>query len=132
MSRFEASNPSKRRELISAAVAAHRERSSRFCTFEPDRADVTDGDDLGVPWVQCSGERISFDCTADELERSKGLLDAYQRYSVEEIVRPDDAAGNNVTVSTTEDRARIAEFVDDLFVEVFELPTEYRLWVAAV
>lgn len=132
MTRFDAASPTDREALVEAAIEAHRERSSGFCTLEPDRADVPDVDELGVPWVQCSGDRATFDCTEGELDRAKTLLEAYSQYRIDEIRRPDDAAGVHVVVSTPGDRARRAQFVDELFTDVFELPRAYRLWVAAV
>lgn len=132
MSRFHASTPSERRSLIEAAIEAHRERSSAFCTFEPDESDVPDADELGVPWVQCSGDRSTFDCTESELDRAKALLEAFDHYRIEEIRRPDEAEGVHVAVSTPGDLGRRGAFVDDLFMDVFELPEEYRLWAVAV
>lgn len=132
MSRFHASTPNDRRSLIDAAIEAHRERSSAFCTFESDEGDVPDAEDLGVPWVQCSGERSAFDCTESELDRAKTLLESYGGYRVQEIHRPEEAAGVHVVVTTPGDSARRAQFVDELFTDVFELSPDYRLWAVAV
>lgn len=132
VSRFDASTPSDRRSLMEAAIEAHRERSSAFCTFEPDEGDVPDADDLGVPWVQCSGDRCTFDCTESELDRAKALLEDYSGYRIEAISRPEEAEGAHVAVSAPGDLGRRAAFVDDLFTDVFELSGEFRLWVVAV
>lgn len=132
MSRFDATTPTDRRDLIQAAIEAHRERSSAFCTFEPETADVPDADELGVPWVQCSGDRTTFDCTDRELDRAKSLLDAYDHYRIDEIRRPEDAEGVHVLVSAPGDPALRARFVDDVFTDVFELARDYRLWACGV
>ncbi|AGB16531.1 hypothetical protein Halru_1933 [Halovivax ruber XH-70] len=132
MSRFDATTRDERAALIEAGIRAHRERLSEFCTFEADESTTDDGANLGIPWVQCAGDETSFDSTEEELDRVKSLLESYPRYQIAELHRPEDADGVHVIVDTPGELHRRAQFVDDLFIHVFERPESYRLWASAI
>ncbi|WP_290818334.1 hypothetical protein [Halovivax sp.] len=129
MTRFDATTAADRQRLIVEAIAAHRERASPFCTFEVDPASAADVETLGVPWIQFVDGIVNLDCTEDELERCKSLIEEFPAFKIDELTRPEDAEGVNVRVSAKADANRIAQFVDRAFERVFDLPGEYRLWV---
>lgn len=130
MTRFDAATPTDRRKLFSEAVTAHRERASPFVTIEVDPGDDEWPD--GVPWIQFAGDVVNLDCTDDELDRLKGMLDRYPAFKIDEINRPEEAPGTNVRISAKADKSRVAGFLDDALRAVFELPEDYRAWVTEV
>ena len=142
MTRFDADTKSGRRELFADAVAAHRTRASAYLTIEVDETavDATDGldADLGIPWVQFADGVVNLDCTDAELDRLKGLVDEYPAFSIDELRRPDGADGIesvdgvNVRVRAMADEERLSGFVDAVFLDVYELPDDYRAWVVEV
>ncbi|ELZ08624.1 hypothetical protein C479_14833 [Halovivax asiaticus JCM 14624] len=132
MSRFDATARDERRALIEDGIRAHQERSSGFCTFEADESTTDDVSNLGIPWVQCTGDETSFDSTEAELDRAKTLLESYPRYQIAELLRPEEAGGVHVVIETPGELDRRTRFVDELFTDVFGLPASYRLWVSSV
>lgn len=123
VTRFDASDPSARRELIADAVAAHRERDSAYLTVEADG---------GEPWLQYADGVCNLDCTDAELDRLETLLSSFPAFEVAELTSPETAEGTNVRVETVVGPDRLAQFVDRVFDEVYELPADCRLWVASV
>ena len=135
MSRFDAADPTERRKLYVDAIVAHRDRGSEFLTLEVDD-DVLAGEDepgpdpeLGVPWMQFGGDTLNLDCTADELEALQTLLGECPAFKIDDLSRPEEAAGVNVRISAKADANRIAQFVDAAFQRVYELPPACRVWV---
>ena len=140
MTRFDASEPTERRKLYVDAITAHRERASGFLTLEADdtadeaRDDTADQSaaELGVPWIQFGDGTVNLDCTDAELEALKDLLEAFPAFKIDDLTRPDDADGINVRVSAKADANRIAQFIDDVFLEVYDLPSTVRIWLVDV
>lgn len=131
MTRFDADAPEKRRSLVEDAIAAHRERGSPFLTLEGELPENAD-EDAVPPWIQLADDTLNLDCTDTELDRLKALLDEYRAFSVDELVRPDEAEGTNARVLARTDNERIAQFVEDVFRQVYEREDGYRLWAAEV
>ncbi|WP_435551607.1 hypothetical protein [Natrinema sp. CGMCC1.2065] len=146
MTRFDAAEPAERRKLYVDAITAHRERNSAFCTFEVDEseleADAGSGaedtttdeatTDPGVPWIQFGDGTINLDCTDAELESVKSRLEAFPAFKIDDLHRPEEAEGVNVRISAKADPNRIAQFLDDVFLEVYELPSTVRVWVVEI
>ncbi|MCU4741483.1 hypothetical protein [Natronoglomus mannanivorans] len=148
--RFDAVDPADRRTLFVDAIIAHRERASPFLTLEVDptalegegESESDDGDEsagedapdpeLGIPWLQFSEGFVNLDCTDEELEALKSLLEEYPAFTIDELTRPEDAEGINVQVSARADANRIADFLDAVFQQVYGLGEEFRVWVVAV
>ncbi|ELY97528.1 hypothetical protein C482_12934 [Natrialba chahannaoensis JCM 10990] len=84
---------------------------------------------LGVPWLQFGDGTINLDCTDQELDRLKQLLNDFPVFKIEEITRPEDADGVNVHVSAKADPNRIGQFIDAVFQTVYGLPSSFRVWV---
>ncbi|EMA51742.1 hypothetical protein [Halococcus thailandensis] len=127
MTRFDAAIDESRRELFADAIRAHEERESAFLTVETETQD-----EERSPWLQFAEGVVNVDCTDDELDRVKELLNDYPAFRIEELESPEDADGTNVRIAARADPERVAEFVDRLFVAVYERPADYRAWVAAV
>jgi hypothetical protein len=138
MTRFDAADPTERRKLFADAVTAHRERGSAFLTLEAEPADgelgnaADDDDPTPPPWVQFADETVNLDCTDDELSRLKSLLNDYPEFRIGELERPEEAEGTNVRVTARADANRLADFVDRVFVTVYERPDDYRVWAVQV
>lgn len=136
MTRFDAAEPAERRKLYVDAVTAHRERNSAFCTLEVDEsaleADDESATDLGTPWIQFGDDTINLDCTDAELESVKSLLEEFPAFKIDDLHRPEEAEGVNVRISAKADPNRIAQFLDDVFLEVYELPSTVRVWAVEV
>jgi len=140
MTRFDASTPVERRKLYVDAITAHRERASGFLTLEADDTVSEERDDtaeqsaaeLGVPWIQFGDGTVNLDCTDAELEALKDLLEDFPAFKIDDLTRPEDAAGINVRVSAKADANRIAQFIDDVFLEVYDLPSTVRVWLVDV
>lgn len=150
--RFDAADPTGRRKLFVDAITAHRERASPFLTLEVDptalegegegEGEDEGGDDgesdgapdpeLGIPWLQFGDDTVNLDCTDEELEALKSLLDEYPAFTIDELTRPEEAEGINVQVSARADANRIGEFLDAVFQRVYGLGEEFRVWVVAV
>ena len=140
MTRFDASTPVERRKLYVDAITAHRERASGFLTLEADDTVSEERDDtaeqsaaeLGVPWIQFGDGMVNLDCTDAELEALKDLLEDFPAFKIDDLTRPEDAAGINVRVSAKADANRIAQFIDDVFLEVYDFPSTVRVWLVDV
>jgi hypothetical protein len=126
MTRFDAATADARRELFADAIRAHEERESAFLTIEA----ATDEEQ--PPWVQFADGLVNLDCTDDELDRTKTLLEDYPEFRIDELERPDEAEGTNVRIAARADPERVAGFIGRVFAEVYEHSTDYRAWVAAV
>ena len=88
--------------------------------------------DESTPWVQFADGTLNLDCTDDELDRLKSLLNEFRAFTVDDLATPEDADGTNVRVTARTDDERVAEFVDRVFRRVYDHPEEYRAWIAAV
>jgi hypothetical protein len=130
MSRFHADTEDERRELIADAIRAHRDRGSRFTTFQT----PADQDDVPDPWIQYAAPEtlVNLDCTDDEFTRLEALLEEFGGCTIRERTTPDDADGTNVRIEMPVDDERIAQFVNRSFREVYDRPNDYRLWVTAL
>jgi hypothetical protein len=126
VTRFDAATEAARKELFADAIRAHEERRSAFLTIEAAT------DEKQPPWVQFADGLVNLDCTDDELDRVKVLLNDYPDFRIDELERPEDAEGTNVRIAARADPERVAGFIDRLFIESYERPAEYRAWVAAV
>ena len=148
MTRFDAADPAERRKLYVDAITAHRQRGSAFLTLEADEAvleaerdsEATDeptsgaaerGPDpeLGLPWIQFGDGTINLDCSQTELDSLKDVLNEFPAFKIDDIHRPDDAAGVNVRVSAKADPNRIAQCLDAIFQQVYAVPADCRVWV---
>ncbi len=137
MTRFDATAEDTRRELFADAIRAHNERNSAFLTIETDPDNEVSEDDeedesLTVPWVQFADSVLNLDCTNDELDRLKSLLSSFSAFTIDALDSPDEADGTNVRVTARTDSERVAEFIDRIFLDVYEHSEEYRAWVVAV
>ncbi|MFC7114396.1 hypothetical protein ACFQH2_04670 [Natronoarchaeum sp. GCM10025703] len=132
MTRFDAETPKDRRALAEDAIAAHRERDSAFLTLEAELPAETTDEDAVAPWIQLAEDTLNLDCTDTELDRLKSLLDEYPSFTVDELVRPEEAEGTNARILARTDDERIAQFVEDAFRQVYEQDEEYLLWAAGV
>lgn len=144
MTRFDATDPGERRKLVADAVRAHRERGSEFLTVEAAWGDdeetladlgADDGDDDTTepdPWIQFGDRTFNVDVTGAELTRLDALLNDYPEFRVEARESPAEAEGTNVRITAKSDAGRLAAFVDDAFLRVYEAPADYRLWAATV
>ncbi|MFB6157017.1 MAG: hypothetical protein ABEJ34_04165, partial [Haloferacaceae archaeon] len=136
--------PAERRKLFADAVAAHRERGSRFLTVELDPSAVgddgettdPDGDadveDQPVPWIQFADRTFNLDCTDEELDRLDALLEEFPEFRIDAMESPEEAEGTNVRISARSDANRLAAFVDRAFESVYGAPDGYRAWVVRV
>lgn len=129
MTRFDASTPDDRRQLIVEAITAHRDRASPYVTFE---ADQSDHDEQSPPWVQyrLADGLVNVDCTDPELDRMKTVLDRYPEFRIIARQQPEHAEGTNVRIEGYTDEDRLARFIDQIFRSVYGYDDEYRLWVA--
>ncbi|MFD1565028.1 hypothetical protein ACFR99_15935 [Haloarchaeobius amylolyticus] len=135
MTRFDASEPAERRKLYVDAITAHRERGSRFLTLEADdsvRDESGDSESLGTPWIQFGDGTINIDCTDAELETLKALLEDFPAFKIDDLTRPEEAEGTNVRISAKADPNRIAQFIDEVFLEVYEFQSTVRVWLVDV
>jgi len=141
VTRFDATDPGERRKLVADAVRAHRERGSEFLTVEgawgeeetlADLGDGGDDDEEPDPWVQFGDRTFNLDVTDEELGRLDALLNDYPEFRVEARESPEEAEGTNVRITAKSDAGRLAAFVDDAFLRVYDAPEDYRLWVAGV
>lgn len=135
MTRFNASTPAERRKLYVDAITAHRERGSGFLTLEADdavRDEQKEAEPLSTPWVQFGDETVNIDCTDVELEAVKALLEDFPAFKIDDLTRPEEADGINVRISAKADPNRIAQFIDDVFLEVYDLSSTVRIWVVEV
>lgn len=129
MTRFRADTTEPRRELFADAIAAHRERESPFCTLE---AGSAAGEEGPPSWIQFGEGTVNLDCTDDELDRLKALLDEFPAFTIEDLNRPENAEGTNVRVQAFADDERIAGFIERCFREVYERPEDYIVWATEV
>ena len=131
MSNFDASEAESRKTLFAAAVTAHRERGSEFCTLEPDATPPHSDDEL-VPWIQFGGETVALDCTDNELDRLKTLLGEYPDFRIDDLESPEEAEGTHVRITTHSDAERLAAFFDTVFQQAFGYPADYRVWAVSI
>jgi hypothetical protein len=130
MTRFDAATPTERQKLFADAVTAHRNRGSAFLTIE---AEATgEGGDEPAPWVQFAEKTVNVDCTDDELERLKDLLDAFPEFRIDQLESPEEAEGTNVRITARSDANRLAGFVDQVFRTVYGRDEDYRAWVVQI
>ncbi|ELY76701.1 hypothetical protein [Natrinema pallidum] len=149
MTRFAAAESAERRKLYVDAITAHRERESAFLTVEADgnaleangetasergpNAGESDGPtDPSVPWVQFGDGTINLDCTDEELDALKALLESFPAFKIDDLIRPEEAEGVNVRISAKADANRIAQLIDQVFLEVYDLPAAFRVWVVDI
>ncbi|OLZ40082.1 hypothetical protein A6E15_03405 [Natrinema saccharevitans] len=147
MTRFDAAEPAERRKLYVDTITAHRERGSAFCTLEVDESALEADDesaadvagatdepatDLGTPWIQFGDDTINLDCTDAELEELKARLAEFPAFKIDDLHRPEEAEGVNVRISAKADPNRIAQFLDDVFLEVYDLSSTGRVWAVEV
>ncbi|WP_423995434.1 hypothetical protein [Halorubrum trapanicum] len=132
MTRFDAASEDERLKLFADAAAAHRARSGDVMTVDVDPdSDDTEGGEV-PPWIQLAGTELILDCTDEELERLKALLEEFPEFRIDELVSPEEAEGTNAVVTARSDANRVAGFVERAFREVYELDDEYRAWVTAI
>lgn len=131
MTRFDADTETDRRTLFAEAITAHRERGSEFLTIEPDSLPPESTEEL-TPWIQFSDTTVSMDCTDEELDRLKGLLDDYPEFRTERLESPEEAEGTHAQITARSDTNRLAMFVDEAFQEVYGYESSYTAWVVAV
>jgi len=137
MTRFDAADPAERRSLYVDAITAHRERERGFLTLEADETALNETDEaatqsqpaLGIPWIQFGDGTVNLDCTDAELEELKALLEDFPAFKIDDLTRPEEAEGINVRISAKADPDRIAQFLDAVFLEVYELPSTVRIWL---
>lgn len=129
MSRFRADSTADREALFVDAISAHHARESPFCTFEAD----TEAEGAEEPaWIQFGEDVLNLDCTDDELDRLKALLEGFPSFTIEELNRPENAEGTNVRISAYADEERVATFVERCFREVYGRPEAYTAWATEV
>jgi len=140
VTRFDAADPEARRALFVDAIDAHEQRASPFLTIEADASEAAAGetDESGdeeadaPPWIQYADGQLNLDCTDAELDRLKSLLDEFPAFSIDDLHRPEEAEGTNVRLTARTDPERVAQFLDRVFVDVYEHPEDYRVWAAEV
>lgn len=133
VTRFDATDPGGRHKLVAEAVRAHRERASPYLTLEVDSEMATPDDSAEeVPWIQFSEDVLNLDVTDEERERLDALLSEFPAFKVRQLEQPETSDGHNVKIGALADAARVAQFVEKIFVEVYGLSEDYRLWAAEV
>ena len=132
MTRFDAATESERLALYAEAATAHRTRSSDVMTVDVDPDSDGTGGGAIPPWIQLAGTEVIMDCTDDELDRLKGLLDAFPEFRIDELVTPESAEGTHVVITARSDANRVAGFIERAFREVYALDPAYKAWVTAV
>ncbi|EMA44017.1 hypothetical protein [Halococcus saccharolyticus] len=135
MTRFDAATADARQELFADAIRAHTERNSAFLTIEATTDDTDEGageSSEPTPWIQYADGTLNLDCTDDELDRLKSLLDGFPSFTIDDLATPEDVDGTNVRVTARTDDERIAEFADRVFRQVYDRSKGYRAWVAAI
>ena len=141
MTRFDAATADTRQELFVDAIRAHTERNSAFLTIEAAKGAGDEGEaaDEGAeeraeptPWVQYADGTLNLDCTDDELDRLKSLLDSFPSFTIDDLATPEDADGTNVRMMARTDDERVGEFVDRAFQRVYDRSDGYRAWVTAI
>jgi hypothetical protein len=131
MTRFDADTETERRQLFAEAITAHRTRESEFLTIEPDELPSESTEEL-MPWIQFSDTTVSMDCTDEELERLKGLLDSYPEFRAESLESPEEAEGTHAQITARSDANRLAMFIDEAFQTVYGYESTYTAWVVAI
>ena len=142
MTRFDAADPAERRRLFAEAVTAHRERGSAFVTLEAEFTEAEreagrddgdgDGDDPAPPWVQFADQTFNVDCTDEELDRLKALVEEFPEFRIDQMESPEEADGTNVRITARSDANRLAQFVERTFREVYGREEGYRAWVTEI
>lgn len=135
MTRFDAATADARQELFTDAIRAHTERNSAFLTIEATTDDTDEGAEESsepTPWIQYADGTFNLDCTDDELDRLKSLLDGFPSFTIDDLATPEDVDGTNVRVTARTDDERVAEFADQVFRQVYDRPEGYRAWIAAI
>lgn len=147
MTRFDADSPTDRRKLFIDAIKAHRERDSAFLTIEAEPTEQEaavateaaeaeerseDAPEHSIPWVQFAEQTFNVDCTDEELDRLKDLLDEYPGFRIDQLEAPEEAHGTNVRITARADANRLAEFADRVIQSVYGRDPDYRAWVVAI
>jgi hypothetical protein len=134
MTRFDAATEDARRELFTDAIRAHDERDSAFLTIETAADDSEESNDepAAVPWVQFADGMLNLDCTDAELDGLKSLLASFSTFTIDALDSPEDVEGTNVRVAARTDPERVTEFIERVFIEIYEQSDGYRAWVTAV
>lgn len=137
MTRFDDDDPAGRRKLAAEAINAHREQGSPYLTLKADPADI-EGDpadedaEEAPPWIQFSEDVLNLDVTDEERERLDALLSEFPAFKVRQLEQPETAEGTNVRIGALADAARVAQFVDRTFQEVYGLPEDFQLWATEI
>lgn len=135
MNRFAGRSPEDRRTLVEAAIAAHRTRESPFLTLEvdPEAVPENDGLDGPPPWIQYRDRtaELNLDCTDAERESIRTVVGDVGGVRVTEQASAEDG-GTNLRIAVPGDDGRVAAVIERLLVEGFGLPSNHRLWVAAI
>ena len=136
MTRFDAADSAERRKLVADAINAHRERASPFLTLEVDPEAVGERDEgndseRAIPWIQFADEEgvLNMDVTDEELDQLTALLNEFPAFKIRDLTQPEAAEGTNVRVGALADPNRVAQFVDRVFLDVYGLDEDFRLWV---
>lgn len=126
MTRFDAADPAERRALLAEAVQAHRDRASEVAVFEAEPADS--GESIRVTYAD---RMVTFECAEGARARLDDLLSDFPVFKVKQ---PDTrkAPEGTVHLSALADPKHVADFVDEVFLSVYDLPPDYRLWVVRV
>ena len=147
MTRFDAADPGERRKLFADAVTAHRMRGSAFLTVEAELTEAerdagsrddggSGGDDADAdpvpPWIQFADQTFNLDCTDEELDRLKALVEELPEFRIDGMESPEEAEGTNVRITARSDANRLAQFVDRAFQEVYGREEDYRAWVTEI
>lgn len=128
MTRFRATDPAERQRLFADAIRAHRERASAYLTVETDCGD----DEMAPPWMQFADGVYNLDCTDDELDRLKGVLETFPAFTIDQLTSPEEATGTNVRISAMVDENRLAQFFERVFRTVYDCPETYVAWVTEI
>lgn len=128
MTRFDADTDTERRQLFAEAITAHRKRDSEFLTIEPDALPPESTEEL-LPWIQFNDTTVSMDCTDDELDRLKEVLDSYPEFRAESLTSPEEAEGTHAQITARSDANRLAMFIDEAFQTVYGYASTYKAWV---
>lgn len=111
-----------RRTQIARSIAAHRREGARSpVTFAPD----TDGD---VPTVTYADREITVTVDDDARERLDALLDDFHVFKIAQPATRKAPEGE-IHLSALADAKHAADFVDELFLSVFDQPDDYALVV---
>ncbi|MGM0372459.1 MAG: hypothetical protein ACQEQJ_08145 [Halobacteriota archaeon] len=131
MSRFDATSPAERIDLVVAAIRAHRARGSAFLTLETD-PEIEDSSTGPPPWVQYRDQdkTLNLDCTEAELDSIRAAIDEFGGVRITD--QHETEAGTNLRIEVPGDDERVAQVIESLLLDGFGCPEDVRLWAAAV